>query len=92
MDGTARLTYRDLDERSLIIARALIAHGIGQEDKVGIFLGNCETYAEVFLATARIGAVAVLLNGACSVHEAINALQMAGTVISYAPFGQWTLT
>ena len=50
MEGTARLTYHDLDEKSQIIVRALIAHGIGQEDKVGIFLGNCETYAEIFLA------------------------------------------
>ncbi|KAJ5865175.1 uncharacterized protein N7529_007091 [Penicillium soppii] len=74
--GATRLTYRELDKRSHIVARSLLSLQIAKNDKVGIFMGNCETYAEMFLGIVRIGAVAVLLNGTYTAHEAIKALRV----------------
>ncbi|KAF9893464.1 hypothetical protein FE257_010776 [Aspergillus nanangensis] len=79
-ETSTRLTYHDLNVRTKTIARAFIAHGIHKGDKIGIFLGNCEVYAEVFLAVTRIGAIAVPLNGTYSAIEAINAIKLTGIV------------
>jgi mevalonyl-CoA ligase len=58
----ARLTYHDLNERTKLVAKGLVAHGIRAGDHIGIFSGNCERYMELFLAAGRIGAIAVVLN------------------------------
>ncbi|KAB8216636.1 hypothetical protein BDV33DRAFT_233320 [Aspergillus novoparasiticus] len=60
--SSTRLTYSELNDRIALVARALLSSGIKAGDRVGIFAGNTAEWVEVFLATARIGAVAVLLN------------------------------
>ncbi|KAI9929381.1 hypothetical protein ASPWEDRAFT_537115 [Aspergillus wentii DTO 134E9] len=73
-----RYTYDELNTRTKTVARALIANGIQAGDRVGIFAGNCEQYAEVFLAATRIGAITVLLNIAYSAKECLNVLKTTG--------------
>lgn len=61
--GTSNpITYRQLDDRTKLLGEAMIANGICAGDRVGMFAGNVLEYVEVVLATARIGAIIVLLN------------------------------
>lgn len=75
---SVRYTYRELNSRVKVVCRALIAYGIKAGDRIGVFSGNCSRYVEVFLATTRIGAIAVLLNNAYSTTECLNALTSTG--------------
>ncbi|MCU4652108.1 acyl--CoA ligase [Roseibacterium sp. SDUM158016] len=58
----ARLTYRGLAEAAIRRARALHALGVGPGDHVGILLPSRLEYAELFFATALLGAVSVPIN------------------------------
>jgi len=62
VDGTQRLTYADLDARVGQMAQWLLAKGIGPGDRVALLLTDGAPYLTVLLASARVGAIAVLLN------------------------------
>lgn len=59
---SVRLSYRQLAERSKILAKAMLEMGLRHGDSVGIMAGNCYQYIEVFLGGARIGCPVVVLN------------------------------
>ncbi|KAI1265656.1 hypothetical protein F5Y18DRAFT_385212 [Xylariaceae sp. FL1019] len=73
----ARWTYNELNQQSSQLARALISIGIDVGDRVGIMAGNCEQYAAVFFAVARIGAILVILNNTYTPTEAQYALKFS---------------
>ncbi len=56
------VTYRQLDEQSALLARGLLAMGVGKGMRVGILLPNGPDFAVVFAAVTRIGAVAAPLS------------------------------
>lgn len=74
----ARWTYNELNQQSSQLARALMSIGIGVGDRVGIMAGNCEQYAAVFFAVARIGAILVILNNTYTPTEARYGLKFSG--------------
>lgn len=74
----ARWTYNELNQQSLLLAKALLEMGVGAADRVGIMAGNCEQYAAVFFAVARIGAVLVILNNTYTATEAVYGLRFSG--------------
>jgi len=74
----ARWTYNELNQQSSQLARALMSIGISVGDRVGIMAGNCEQYAAVFFAVARIGAILVILNNTYTPTEAQYALKFSG--------------
>ena len=74
----ARYTFLELNDRSKVVARGLVAMGVQSGDRIGIFSGNCERYIELFFAVCRIGAVFVVLNPAYTPIECENALRHAG--------------
>ncbi|KAF3026920.1 hypothetical protein E8E15_002018 [Penicillium rubens] len=77
--GTSNsITYRQLNDRTKLLGKALIASGISVGDRVGIFAGNVLEYVEVALATARIGAIIVLLNTFYTTEEIKRALRFTG--------------
>lgn len=76
----ARWTYNELNQQSSQLARALMALGIGVGDRVGIMAGNCEQYAAVFFAVARIGGILVILNNTYTPTEAQYALGFTGMI------------
>ncbi|KAG5744901.1 hypothetical protein H9Q70_012395 [Fusarium xylarioides] len=69
-----RLTYKNLEYRSSIAAKALLNAGLKHGDAVGIFAGNRFEYIELFLASARIGCPFVVFNTTNSPHELCSAV------------------
>jgi fatty-acyl-CoA synthase len=56
------LTYAELDERASRAAAVMIAHGIGEGDRVAILCRNRIAFFEILFACARLGAILVPLN------------------------------
>jgi len=60
--GDDRIRYDEADARSAILARALAASGVGKGTRVGLLFPNGPDWLCAWLATVRIGAVAVPIN------------------------------
>lgn len=73
----ARWTYNELNQQSSWLARSLLDMGIGAGDRVGIMAGNCEQYAAVFFAVAKLGAILVILNNTYTPTEAMYGIQFS---------------
>jgi len=71
-------TYSELDDETDRVARGLLALGVVHGDRIGIMAGNCAEYAAVFFATARIGAVLVVLNNTYAAAELDSAVAHTG--------------
>ena len=61
---TRQWTYRELDAWTSRIANALAAHGVAYGTHVGILMENSAEHLAIFLALAKLGAVAVPVNTA----------------------------
>jgi fatty-acyl-CoA synthase len=59
-EGT--MTYAELGDRTLALARALIGAGVAPRDHVGILLNNSTDFVAAFLGPPRAGAVTVPVN------------------------------
>ncbi|MEU7423667.1 AMP-binding protein [Streptomyces sp. NPDC040750] len=66
------------------LANALLASGIAQGDRVGIWAVNCAEWVLVQYATARIGAIMVNINPAYRTHEVEFVLRQAGVRLLFA--------
>ncbi len=64
-----KLTWEDIYEQSLKLARSLQDRGIGKGRKVGIFLPNCPYFVIAYYAIMRTGATAVNYNPLYSEKE-----------------------
>ncbi|MEO6226041.1 MAG: class I adenylate-forming enzyme family protein [Sphingomicrobium sp.] len=74
--GNERLTFADLNRISDRLARGLMAIGIGPGDRVGIAMRNCPSWIAVYMAIAKAGAVATLLNGWWEAREMEHAITL----------------
>jgi acyl-CoA synthetase (AMP-forming)/AMP-acid ligase II len=54
--GSRVTTWAELDDRAARLAGALVAHGVGFEDSVGLYLYNGPEYFETFFAALKIRA------------------------------------
>jgi len=73
-----RLTYAELDTEADRLARALLAAGLQQGDRVGIWAPNRVEWMLVQYATAKAGIVLVNINPAYRTHELAYALRQSG--------------
>ncbi|MFI6074555.1 AMP-binding protein [Actinoplanes sp. NPDC051343] len=73
-----RWTYRELDERVDVLARALAGRGIARGDRVGIWSPNRPEWMLLQYAAARIGAILVNINPAYRTDELRYVLRQAG--------------
>ena len=73
-----KATYRELWEQVDLAARALLANGVKQGDRVGIWAPNRYEWVVVQYATARVGAILVTINPAYKPAELEYALRRAG--------------
>lgn len=60
--GNDRRTYAEMDERVTRLARALAGRGVAHGDRVAVFMYNRLELVEAYLATCRLGAIAVPVN------------------------------
>ena len=74
--GDERLSFADLDSWSERLAHALVARGIAKGDRVAIAMRNCPSWVVSYMAIAKAGGVATLLNGWWQPHEMSHALEM----------------
>jgi acyl-CoA synthetase (AMP-forming)/AMP-acid ligase II len=74
-----RMNYRQLKDRSKIVAKSILEAGLQHGDCVGIIAGNCYQYIEVFLGAGRIGCPVVVLNNTYSPQELLNAVSLSRT-------------
>ncbi len=73
-----RATYRQLWDQTSALARALLASGVQQGDRVGIWSPNRFEWVVTQFATARIGAILVNINPAYKTSELQYALTQSG--------------
>jgi fatty-acyl-CoA synthase len=76
-----RATYAELWDQTTRAARGLLAHGVRQGDRVGIWSPNRFEWVVIQYATARIGAILVNINPAYKTAELSYALQQSGTSV-----------
>src|SRR5579875_1316459 len=69
-----RLTYPQLSELTDRVAASLLALGVGRGDKVAILMPNTIDYVAALIASAKLGAIAVPINGRFKVHECSHAV------------------
>jgi acyl-CoA synthetase (AMP-forming)/AMP-acid ligase II len=60
--GNHRLSYREVDEQSRLLARGLLARGMAKGAHVGIWMGNGPDWLVSWLAVTRAGGVCVALS------------------------------
>jgi acyl-coenzyme A synthetase/AMP-(fatty) acid ligase len=60
--GDRRLTFRDVERESALLARGLLAMGIGKGARIGLLMANDPDWVITYLAIGRIGALAVTLS------------------------------
>ncbi len=58
----AQFTYRELDQASDAIARALLARGLEKGDRVAIVMPNCVAFAIVYFGILKAGGVVAAAN------------------------------
>lgn len=79
--GVVRWSYRELWERSVEVARALKACGIGKDSRVGILMTNTPQFLAGMFGTSLAGGVAVALNTFSTAPELAYLLQASGVSI-----------
>jgi fatty-acyl-CoA synthase len=80
-DGAERWTYEILWERSLDVARALLACGVGKGSRVGILMTNRPEYLSAAFGVALTGGVAVTLSTFSTPPELEHLLQASAVSI-----------
>ena len=77
-EGVERWTYATLWDRSLEVARALIACGAGKDSRVGILMTNRPEWIAGVFGTALAGGVAVTISTFSTAPELDYMLQASG--------------
>ncbi len=73
-----RWTYAEFNTEIDLFARGLMASGIAQGDRVGIWAPNCAEWTILQYATAKVGAILVTVNPAYRTHELAYVLRHSG--------------
>jgi fatty-acyl-CoA synthase len=83
-----RWTYSELNAEVDAVARGLMALGVEQGERVGIWAPNCAEWTMVQYAAAKIGAILVNVNPAYRTHELAYVLNQSGvrTLVSATSF------
>lgn len=73
----ARLTFADAESRSRMLARQLLAAGVGKGTRVGLHFGYTPEFVVAFLAVTRIGALAAPVSTTAPSSELFELLRQA---------------
>jgi acyl-CoA synthetase (AMP-forming)/AMP-acid ligase II len=78
------LTYGELENKSALLARRLLAAGIGKGSRVGIMLPNDESFLITWMAITRVGAVAVTVSTLSTGEEIVRIARHADLDLLFA--------
>ena len=79
-----RVTYTEFYEQVTAVAKGLIALGVKQGDRVGIWSPNCYEWTLLQYATAKIGVIMVNINPAYRTSELIYVINQSGISFIFA--------
>lgn len=79
--GRTSWTYNDLWQRSVGVASALIAAGVGKDTRVGILMTNRPEYLSALFGTAMAGGIAVALSTFSTSSELEHLLKASGVSV-----------
>lgn len=71
------ITFTGLERESAELARGLLARGVGKGTRVGFICGNGPTFAVLFAAIARIGAIAIPISTMIRANELVRVLRQS---------------
>ncbi|MFJ6392217.1 amino acid adenylation domain-containing protein [Streptomyces sp. NPDC091972] len=80
-DGTAALTYAELDARADRIARALAARGVGPETRVAVYMHRSAHLVAALLGVAKAGAAYVPLDPAFPLPRLRHLVRDSGSAV-----------
>jgi long-chain acyl-CoA synthetase len=83
------LTCRELEGAVNRTAHALVALGVRPGDRVALYLPNVPEFAVAYLATVKVGAIAVSLNVMLVSEEVGYILSDAGARVLFTTAAQW---
>lgn len=69
-----QIRYGELYERSLGIARGMVALGLQRGDRIGILMPNCMDFMVSYFAAQLLGAIVVTINARYKSHELAHAV------------------
>lgn len=80
------ISFADLDARARSVAGGLAALGVGEGDRVAVWLPNVPAYLELFVACCHLGAICVAVNTRFRSVEVADIVGRTGTkVLVYWP-------
>ncbi|MBD0021444.1 AMP-binding protein [Gordonia pseudamarae] len=80
-----RITYAQAEHRSALLARQLLAHGVGKGTRVGLFYPNGVEWVLWWLAASRIGALVVPFSTLYAPGELAKGLRLGDIHLLIAP-------
>ena len=80
-----RISFRQAECRSSVVARSLLAAGAGKGSRVGILLPTGIDWVVTWLATARIGGISLLLPATVRPPELRRAMAIGDVAMLFAP-------
>lgn len=83
--NTDRITYAQAERRSALLARRLLAHGVGKGTRVGLFYPNGTDWVLWWLAASRIGALVVPFSTLYAPGELAKGLRLGDVHLLIAP-------
>jgi long-chain acyl-CoA synthetase len=82
--GDERLTFAEVHDQALRVARSLVAGGLAKGDRIGIAMRNSPSWIALYMGITMAGGVAVLLNGWWQAEEFAAALREVECSIVFA--------
>src|SRR5262249_14333311 len=80
-EGVERWTYSTLWERSVEVARSLLALGVGRDSRVGVMMTNRPDWLSALFGVGLAGGVAVTLSTFSTPRELDYLLQVSGVSV-----------
>lgn len=71
------ISFAELDRQSAELARGLLARGVGKGTRVGFIYGNGPSFALMFAAIARAGAIAIPISTLIKSNELVRVLRQS---------------
>ena len=71
------ITFTELDRRSAVLARGLVARGVGKGTRIGFIYGNGPSFALMLAAITRIGAIAIPISTLLKANELVRVLRQS---------------